>query len=65
MGRKLLAVLGVIGYRPFKDQEAAIQCWKATIVPLGVIYGRLGVPPMLPLVGASGQEPLHEATVLV
>ena len=54
--RKLLVALGVVGHRPSEDHEAAIQRQKATILPLGVIYGQLGVPPMLPLIGAFGQD---------
>ena len=63
--RKLLAVLGVIGRRPSEDHEAAIQRRKSTILPLDIVCGRLRVLPVLPLVGASGQEPLHEAAILV
>jgi hypothetical protein len=62
---KLLATLGVIGCRPFEDHEAAIQHQKATVLPLSIVHGWLGVHRMLPLVGASGQELLYETVVLV
>ena len=38
---------------------------EAIVLPLSIVYGWLGVPPMLRLVGASRQEPLHEDAVLV
>ena len=49
VARKLLVVLGVIVCQPSKDHEAAIQCWKAVVLLLGVFYGCVGVPPVLPL----------------
>ena len=65
MACKLLAVLGVVGHRPSEDHEAALQHRKSAVHPLGVICGRLGLLPMLPLIGVSGQELLHEVIVLV
>ena len=53
--RELLAVLGLIGHRPSEDHEAAIQRQKSIVLPLGVVCGRLGLLPMLPLIGASIQ----------
>ena len=43
----LLAALGVVGSRPSEDDEAA------TVLPLGVVRGWVGVLPVLPFVGAS------------
>ena len=65
MVRDLLAVLGVEGLQSSEDHEAVSQRQKSAILPLGIVCGRLGLLPMLPLVGAFGQEPPHEATVLV
>ena len=62
---ELLMALGVIGYRPSEDHEAAIRCRKATVHPLDNVCGRLGVLPMLSPIEASGQEPLHGAIVII
>ena len=60
----LLMVFGVIGRRSSEDHKAAVWCWKATVLLLGVIRSGGRFLPLLPLVGASGQELLHEAVVL-
>ena len=63
--RKLLVALGVVDRRSSEDHKAAIQRRKSTVLSLGVVCGWLGLLPMLSLVGASRQEPLHEDVVLV
>ena len=53
------------GFSILNTRGVTIQHQKATVPPIGIIRGWLGVLPMLPLVGVFRQEPLHEVAVLV
>jgi len=60
----LLAAFGVVGRRSSEDHEAVVRCWKAIVLLLGVVRSGGRFLPLLPFVGASGQELPHEAAVL-
>jgi hypothetical protein len=65
VARELLAMLGVISRHPTEDHEVSIYCRKAASLLLGVVRHWLWLPSLVPLLGATRQELLHEGAILV
>jgi hypothetical protein len=61
---ELLAALGGVGLWPTKNHEVAGFMWKGAVFPLSIILPRVGLL-LLPFLGATGRELLHEPVVVV
>ena len=60
----ILTAFGVIGRRASEDHKAAVWHWKVVVLLLSVVRSGGRFLPLLPFVGAFGQEFPHEAVVL-